>query len=147
MPDELKGLYMHTLRRIEPQYAMESYIMLQIVLWAAAPLRLETFLDCTTHAMEKCVSKTKASSEEMRRRLNSRSGGLLEVISSSETVKDVSKYSLQNDNGFEEEQEAALSEVSDKLSMLLVSGGQGPKDLVAFVQFIHQTVKEFVQTR
>jgi hypothetical protein len=147
MPDELKDLYTQTLRRIEPQYAMESYIMLQISLCAVTPLRLETFLDCTTHAMEKPVSKTMASSEEMRRRLNSRSGGLLEVISSIETVKDDSQYSLQDDNDFREEQETALSEASDKLSMLPGSGGQSPEGLVAYVQFIHQTVKEFVQAR
>lgn len=48
MPEELKDLYAHTLRRIEPSYADEAHIMLQIALCALSPLHLDTFVNTTT---------------------------------------------------------------------------------------------------
>lgn len=48
MPRELEDLYTHTLRRIEPDYSSESYIMLQIALCSISHLSLEAFMECTS---------------------------------------------------------------------------------------------------
>jgi hypothetical protein len=45
MPEELKDLYEHTLERIEPDHAEESYLMLQIAICALSPLSLD-FCEC-----------------------------------------------------------------------------------------------------
>ena len=51
MPEELKDLYQHTIERIEPDHAEESYVMLQIALCALSPLGLETFVNATSHVI------------------------------------------------------------------------------------------------
>ena len=44
IPQELKDLYADTLRRIEPEYSSEAYIMLQIAHCSLVPLPLQTFM-------------------------------------------------------------------------------------------------------
>ena len=51
MPQELRDLYAYTLKRINPEYAQEAYVMLQIALYSISPLSLDTFFDCTTYAL------------------------------------------------------------------------------------------------
>ena len=123
MPQELKDLYAHTLRRIEPEYATEAYVMLQIALCSLAPLPLKSFLGSLDYNCEQLVRHgfpgdpdpqlRKIFAEEFLpsqiRRLASRSGGLLEAVSMP------SPESAENN------------------------------EPVLIVQFIHQTVKEYVQ--
>ena len=118
IPRELKDLYADTLRRIEPEYSLEAFIMLQTALCSFEPLPVKSFMaildinfayresgnykDAVTLArvrMEESTSSHKS-------RLASRSGGLLELVQRDQSVPD-----------------------SDGL----------------VVQFIHQTVKEYVQ--
>ena len=44
MPQELKDLYADTLRRIEPEYSTEAYIMLQMVLCSDSPLPIDLLM-------------------------------------------------------------------------------------------------------
>ena len=132
LPQELEELYADTLRRIEPEYTSEAYIMLQTVLCSLVQLPLHVLFaildvnyitlnaapDHNTLALEGHLRElsTRAairSSEEtylQRSRLMSRSGGLLEVVS------------ISNPDAATEDESSAL-----------------------VVQFIHQTVKEFIQ--
>ena len=106
MPPELEDLYAATLRRVEPQYSEEAYIMLQITLKSLEPIPLETFMTISNLNLNQphsgwAVEDRVALNEN---RLESRGGGLLEI------------------------------------SMI------GPESSKPVVQFIHQTVKEFVQS-
>jgi hypothetical protein len=125
MPEELSDLYRHTLKRIEPEYAEESYIMLQIALCCLSPLPLRTFTKCVSFSRWRKVHQ--ATGGEMIRQIVSRSGGLLETISTSRSTEIIPK---------EDESEDGASE----FTVL----GFDIDDSV--VQFIHQTVKDFVAT-
>jgi hypothetical protein len=77
MLEELKDLYEHTLERIDPGHAEESYMMLQIALCALSPLSLETFVNVTSHTVwQKVPDIGDESVEDMTQRVISRSGGL-----------------------------------------------------------------------
>ena len=114
MPQELRDLYADTVRRIEPEYSSEAYIMLQTTLCSFEPLPLEVLMyisDVNSDSPRLDPAwygdLPVESTSSQKSRLASRSGGLLEAV--------------QRDQSESE---------SD--------------DLV--VQFIHQTVKEYVQT-
>ena len=118
MPPELKDLYAATLRRVEPRYSEESYIMLQITLKSLEPLTLRTFMivaNSNIPPLAKNLQDFNLLGEVdialYKSRLESRSGGLLELSWSA------SRNSEQP---------------------------YGP--LQPVVQFIHQTVKEFIQS-
>ena len=122
IPQELKDLYADTLRRIEPEYSSEAYIMLQIALCSLVPLPLHTFMasldvnflgaDIADRATDIITIEglSHDSRVRLKSRLESRSGGLLEAVSMA--VSD----------------ESAQAELPHLV-----------------VQFIHQTVKEYVQ--
>ena len=122
IPQELKDLYADTLRRIEPEYSSEAYIMLQIALCSLVPLPLQTFMasvDVNFLGADIADRATVITTMEglsydprvrLQSRLESRSGGLLEAVSMA--VPD----------------ESAQAELPHLV-----------------VQFIHQTVKEYVQ--
>lgn len=127
-PEELRDLYAHTLRRIDPAYAEEAHVMLQIALCALSPLPLETFVNAASVALrdENPESQTR---EAMLLRLNSRSGGLLEAVESTGLDSSETGY-----NGVET--------IRDSLSIGSITG------IVSItVQFIHQTVKEYIQEK
>ena len=124
MPQELNELYADTLRRVEPEYATEAYIMLQMAFCSLRSLPLESFmasLDYNYHSLrnpplslysldveQSYSSPPYEDRRHQMRRIASRSGGLLETVSS-----------------------VAEDEEENNTSTLLV-------------QFIHQTVKEYV---
>jgi hypothetical protein len=117
MPQELKDLYLRTLSRIEPAYVEECYVMLQIALCNLSALPLEAFIKCTSYTLRGKIAQLETTSHQaMARRLKSRSGGLLEIVST-----------------------APLSQAPAATKTAEVG------DPVQVVQFIHQTVKEFVQ--
>jgi hypothetical protein len=132
MPEELKDLYEHTLERIEPGHAEEAFVMLQIALCALSPLLIKTFVNTTSWALWKRFAMAgEEPIEDMMQRVVSRSGGLLEVVYSTHTNLDISLPFGCRDTiePFEE-----TEFMSRDLSL--------PR-----VQFIHQTVKEYVQSR
>ena len=81
LPPELNNLYLHTLTKVNDDYMKETHAMLQIVLCSAQPLSLECVVGCTFYATlgRRYVPDTQ---EAMVRSLQSRSGGLLEVVPS-----------------------------------------------------------------
>ncbi|KAL9607699.1 MAG: hypothetical protein Q9167_007408, partial [Letrouitia subvulpina] len=121
IPPELEDLYRHTLRRIEPKYSSETFIMLEIILCSLKPLDLTTFIECVNHVLARCVLPQRLPKlhdmEWLRNdsfaskvlRLASRSGGLLE------NVPVVSSTTIHAE----------------------------PPEIQ--VQFIHQTAKEFIE--
>jgi hypothetical protein len=119
MPEELGDLYQHTLQRIDADYTQEAYIMLQITLCSLSPLPIEVFMKCVSFSRWRKVHE--ASEEEMTRQLMSRSGGLLELVATE----------LANDSDSSHE----VLDIEDETD----SPGS-----TFVVQFIHQTVKDFV---
>lgn len=85
MPEELKDLYQRALSKVKPEYALESYVMAQIVLHAKNPQTLESLLKATDIALQRKVDFMPRAT--MERRLRSRCRGLLEQTSTSEHVQ------------------------------------------------------------
>ena len=120
LPQELKDLYAHTLKRIEPGYATEAYIMLQITLYTLVPLPLASFMGSVDFNYKQLLQSSRPQQHRLgeldlkdsisspARRLASRCGGLLEIVSISPPE------------------------------------GAEAKEPERVVQFIHQTVKEYV---
>ena len=113
IPRELRDLYADTLRRIEPEYISEAFIMLHTALCSFESLPLKVFMAISDINVAYCddprifsVDMEQPTSSH-KSRLASRSGGLLEVVRGDQSIPE-----------------------SDGL----------------FVQFIHQTVKEYVQS-
>ena len=113
IPRELRDLYADTLRRIEPEYALEAFIMLHTTLCSFEPLPLKVLMAISDCNVTYCDGSSVASvnmeqpTSSHKSRLASRSGGLLEVVREDQSIPE-----------------------SDGL----------------VVQFIHQTVKEYVQS-
>jgi hypothetical protein len=145
MPEELGALYRHTLERISLDYIEEAYMMLQITLCSLTALPIETFMKCVSFARWGKIHE--ASEEEMIRQLISRSGGLLEIIkivgSSTEILERV---------------QSGVSEPSEDVRHSTINSHQDDDDYLPFdsgtygdelrttkaVQFIHQTMKDYV---
>lgn len=85
MPEELKDLYRRALCKVKPEYALESYVMAQIVLCAKNPQTLKSLFAATDIALQRQVELM--SQATMERRLASRCGGLLEGKSTSNEVQ------------------------------------------------------------
>ena len=120
MPLELRALYADTLRRIDPDYSSEAYIMLQVALCSPVPLPVDVFMasvelaqNTSSHySVELEVPIPKQDSHKSR--LTSRSGGLLELTSSAIRAEDTLE--------------------------------SGDSEASFVVQFIHQTVREYFLT-
>lgn len=107
MLEELEDLYRHTVRRIEPKYLHEAYVMLQIAFCSVSPLPLAAFIAVTRYSFDDQSRPYQDPLPNLTmdmRRLYSRGGGLLEAVHSPQDGKDV-----------------------------------------WYVQFIHQTVKHYMQ--
>ena len=85
MPEELKDLYQRAVSKVKPEYALESYVMAQVVLCAKNPQTLKSLLVATDIALQRKVEPM--SHATMERRLGSRCGGLLEETSTSNQVQ------------------------------------------------------------
>ena len=166
MPQELEDLYRHTLRRIEPEYAEEAYIMLQIALCTLLPLSLRTFFKCVRYAKEGVISDGQdqhstddqdqdsiddQDQDSMTRHLVSRSGGLLEIVSRPMESSDFEGEVSRSEHKDSSEQAGSLGHGGSAAAQnqelkqeAMVAWDTGPY-VVATVQFIHQTVKDFVR--
>ena len=85
MPEELKDLYRRALSKVKPEYALEAYVMVQIVLCAKNAQTLKSLFAATDIALQRKVEPM--SRATMERRLGSRCGGLLEENSTSNQVQ------------------------------------------------------------
>ena len=124
IPQELRDLYADTLRRIEAEYSTEAFIMLQTTLCSFEPLPLKVLMftsGLNTHFHE--INPEKTSPPKHRR---SYFRGVTMELTSSQKSRLASRS-----GGLLEVVQADQSEFeSDGL----------------VVQFIHQTVKEYVQS-
>jgi hypothetical protein len=144
MPEELEDLYRHTLERIEPDYVEEAYIMLQVALCSLAPLPIDSFMKCVSFTRWKKIHET--SKEEIIRQLTSRSGGLLEII---ETVVERSpKTPPEHLNTIDDAHSIVDLSSIDSNGHDVPYGSDRDDDSLSIVrkevQFIHQTVKDFI---
>ncbi|KAL8927856.1 MAG: hypothetical protein Q9172_001156 [Xanthocarpia lactea] len=124
MPEELQELYDHTVRRINSQYANETYVMFQLILCSVEPLPLETLVGATTMSVVRYLDGNSSlgswpvssdlTIDQALRWLISRSGGLLETYTADANID----YLFEN--GWTS---------------------------IQYVQFLHQTSKEYVQSR
>ncbi|KAL8860984.1 MAG: hypothetical protein Q9178_002497 [Gyalolechia marmorata] len=122
MPEELQELYDHTVRRINSQYANETYVMFQLILCSVEPLPLETLVEATpmslglyldgNSSLGSWPTSPDSTTDQALRWLISRSGGLLETYTADANV--------------------------DYLEV---------RTSTKYVQFLHQTSKEYVQSR
>ncbi|KAI4173239.1 MAG: hypothetical protein LQ348_006624 [Seirophora lacunosa] len=92
LPLELGELYRLTVKRIQSRYHPEAWIMFQTVLCSLKPLLLENLImvvESNLLPVQHDPSKfsEEHSIEEQGRRLNSRSGGLLEILPRSNHVQ------------------------------------------------------------
>jgi len=82
LPKKITELYQRVLERRSPVYLPETYIMLQLVLRALAPLTLAQLMAATDASTYN--GGDAMSTESMERRLASRYGGVLEVADGSQ---------------------------------------------------------------
>lgn len=133
LPTELEDLYTRTLHRpfrlqarTPEKFKYERYIMFQLVLCCLTPFKLYELLAA---ALFLATGKgtypelQRLSEGQMERRLHSRSAGLLEVAGS-------------HSHTYTDSGQAMTSETDTK-------SGQGT---ISRIQFIHQTVKEYLTT-
>ena len=85
IPEELRDLYRRVLQARKNHYAHESYVMFQIVIHVYKPLSLRHLIAATDVVLFGNWKRQweEDSPDSMRRRLDSRCGGLLELLDSS----------------------------------------------------------------
>ena len=133
MPSELKDLYIHTLKRIELDYQRETRVMLQLALCSFSPLPLRDFVACSSYCRWNDEHEFDTE-DSMVRHLASRSGGLLEVFSSYIPPTDQNPtMDVEVGGGSGQRNTDTESETSSSAYLPVLR-----------VQFIHQTVREFV---
>jgi len=119
LPEELKDLYDHTLSRIEQTYATETHIMLQLVLSSFEPLPLESLVKATEYCLNICVHGQDRSSTS-----TDIEHGLL-----------VPKLRWLTSRG------GGVLEASPTFPVKVDADASDH-----YVQFLHQTAKEYVQS-
>jgi ankyrin repeat protein len=139
IPDELQALYQRVIHHRKPEYALEFYIMIQIILRSRTPQTLSSLMAATDLALFGMPETSTTSA--MERRLASRSGGLLELANSKSAKKldsgpTFSPSSQRRRNTTKAANYRAEPQKDSKKSSFEVT-----------VQFLHQTVKSFFEIR
>lgn len=152
IPAELGELYQRIIQKRKPAYIKEAYIMFQLVLHAFGPLSLESLMAATDVAMGEQWDR--ASEESMRRRLLSRCGGLLELVSYKKTDVYADESDWESDDESDDDDEGDRENNGDPEDGVSEDGaryksksdGNHESTAVCYtVQLIHQTFKEFLQ--
>lgn len=120
-PQELKDLYTHTLQRIEKEYTTEAYIMFQTALCSKIPLPMSSFMGSLDYIHDRLAWRDSGQSHR-------RGEPDVEVSQSSQT------HRLASRTG------GLLEIVSNP-----IPDGAESSEPYHVVQFIHQTVKEYVK--
>ena len=167
LPPDLEDLYQKILDSIDPFYFEHAFQYFQLVRSTSEPLSLLTFsfadeaanyvLDCPVEPLGHKNRVYRA--ETMRRRLNSRCKGLLEVASAeihSESPTQVKTLGTDEEGGNRTESEESLDLAGDASS----ETREGPPPLSdgtfaariknvsmaeSTVQYLHRTVKDFLE--
>ena len=120
-PEELQELYDDTLRRINPQYANETHVMFQMLLCSVAPMPLETLVEATVMSLNRYVHGDS--------RLYSESS--LNSLSFAQALR----WLISRSGG--------LLEVNTEAEFDRKGEPDTPSQ---YVQFLHQTSKEYIQS-
>jgi hypothetical protein len=169
-PENLEDLYKRAINRLPNDHRVEAFVMLELVSRVGAPdlelvVLAPAFAFCETAA--ECVDVIKrarskewfAKKPELKRRLRNRCGGLLEIISDHENSAPQATYqpSLNSSNWANHfgtdlfvdmvNQKASTAIVDTGISELLLGSPWKEEHLPELnrVQFMHQTVKDFVE--
>ena len=124
MPPELEDLYAHTLRRIEAVYCDESYMMLQIAYCSISPLPLQTFMECVSYNRDNPYPELGTRPPDTNVTEN--------------TSLDTQLRRLASRTG------GLLEAISNTSRPVSEGSRMGWQQQGYHVQFIHQTVKEYV---
>ncbi|KAL8785639.1 MAG: hypothetical protein Q9195_008559 [Heterodermia aff. obscurata] len=155
MPQELKDLYADILRRLNPTYMNEVYVMLQIAICSLEPLPLNTFMQAVNFAMHQypengldesppedltSTAAFRADSEASQlRRLSSRTGGILETFVT--TTEGSSADHEEPASPRLPSGEQSLDSSTSSSSFAVANAA------IHTVQFLHTTAKEFIEAQ
>ncbi|KAI4221219.1 MAG: hypothetical protein LQ349_007898 [Xanthoria aureola] len=120
-PEELQELYDDTLRRINLQYANETHVMFQMVLCSVARLPLETLVEATVMSLDRYLDGNIC--------LGSESG------SNNLSFPQAQRWLISRSGG--------LLEVYTEANVDRKGEADAP---IQYVQFLHQTSKEYIQS-
>ncbi|KAI4114413.1 MAG: hypothetical protein LQ345_004804, partial [Seirophora villosa] len=118
MPEELQELYDHTIRRISPEYIPETHVMFQLVLCSIERLPLDSLMQATEYSLSRCLNGTTPAAT---------------TDPSSHTSTQGLRWLKSRAGGLLETYSASIDGSSD-------SGAH-----TDYVQFLHQTAKEYIQ--
>lgn len=118
MPEELQELYDHTIRRISPEYIPETHVMFQLVLCSIERLPLDSLMQATEYSLSRCLNGTTPAAT---------------TDPSSHTSTQGLRWLNSRAGGLLETYGASIGGSSD-------SGAH-----TDYVQFLHQTAKEYLQ--
>ncbi|KAL8687918.1 MAG: hypothetical protein Q9224_005017 [Gallowayella concinna] len=124
-PEELQDLYDNTLCRIDPGYANETYAMFQLVLCSIEPLPLDTVVKATEMSLERYLNNN-----------NNQIANAFEKVSDNLSTEGLLRWLISRGGGLLEAYPADAH--VDHL------GESGTSHL--YVQFLHQTTKEYIQS-
>ena len=152
IPTELDALYKRIIQKRKPEHLLEMYIMSQILLCSPDPVSLDSLIAITDVSLSDDALETMSVSW-MQQRLGSRCGGLIEVYELT-VNKDVEDEYEEDEEDWVEEDEDEDNEYEDKnpngkyIAILIndeLPDTQKKSDKVYRVQFLHQTVKSFLE--
>jgi hypothetical protein len=138
IPHELQALYQRVIYRRKPEYALEFYIMIQIVLRSRTPQTLSSLMAATDLALFGELEMSTIGA--MERRLASRSGGLLELANCKSAEK-------REDSGSTFSPSSQRRRNTTKAANYRPLPRENSKEFSfeLTVQFLHQTVKSFFE--
>ncbi|KAL8812464.1 MAG: hypothetical protein Q9223_007284, partial [Gallowayella weberi] len=123
-PEELQDLYEDTLCRIDSRYAKETYVMFQLVLYSIEPLPLDTLVNATESSLDRFFDHK-----------NDEITNASEKSSDKVSVEGLWRWLISRGGGL---LEAYTSDAHvDHL---------GESSSNVYVQFLHQTAKEYIQS-
>ena len=135
IPTELDALYRRIIQKRKPEHVHEMYIMSQILLCSLTPISLQSLMAITDVCLSD-LAVEEMSVIRMQQRLVSRSGGLIEVC------KEIGDKEIDG-------KEIGEKENGNYMETLIRSELFSPRDKsnkkLHNVQFLHQTVKSFLE--
>ena len=147
MPESMFDLYLQILNGIEPHYALQAYMMLEVALCALRPLSLEAFSICIDDVPDtpKDPERLKTQEQALIRRITSRCRGLLEVSPS--LFSDDNFDHLDDGFGYRAERSFSVPEEegshSPDIETSVEAGRPAQRRSILAVRFIHQNFREF----
>ena len=148
MPAELTELYKRTYDRIEEEYRNEGFAMMMVVLASPTKITLQMLMECVDDGFGYLMdprahdvtledsdrAREKVTESSMRRRLESRTGGLLELQPGKESTTEETIPNNSTSSGRPQGFDDEVQSMSKQVPFV---------EEASNVQFIHQTTREF----